>query len=494
MKRLLDIAILLFCTILLNQSAPAQEHAAREKKRMELNAQFDKLRLREKTDFVADTSEKVLQPPKEKPAGDYIIAKDPPTTKLRILPNMTPEYFTEEGLQYMAGWANWGSVIRSADNRFYFSVGDHRGMGCQLNIYEYSPARNIVYRVVDVSKLLGWNENTYTDGKIHGEMGIMPDGTLWACTHFGAIPDSSWYANGYRGSWLLSYNLYTHEAKNWGNPMMPSNLPCFNVDTKRGRLVATGSFGTVLCWDCINKKVLYAGCPPDGWIWWERSMLLDEETGMFWSVEGSDAKMNDKHDKKLFLSYDPEMNRFLRYEISPPENPFTHEVGLTRGHTDRPAMDGWFYWATWNGALFKFKPVRNPGALPGVPGEVTGFQKSYTTQNNPEVESLGVTWDKGSDVLQMALDPTGRYVYYYPKGNAPIVQYDVKTGKKKALCWLQDYYFEKYGYFMGQVYGMNISADGSFLVCCMNGEFSGRGNEFGHPALLVVEIPKEERP
>jgi len=32
-----------------------------------------------------------------------------------------------------------------------------------------------------------------------------------------------------------------------------------------------------------------------------------------------------------------------------------------------------------------------------------------------------------------------------PKGDAPIVQYDVKTGKRKALCWLQDYYFDKYG-------------------------------------------------
>ena len=116
-------------------------------------------------------------------------------------------------------------------------------------------------------------------------------------------------------------------------------------------------------------------------------------------------------------------------------------------------MDGWYYWATLNGTLFRFKPEGPDG--------------------QPVVELVGTTWDKGRDVLQMALDPSGRYVYYYPKGDAPVVQYDVKTGKRKALCWLQDYYFEKYGYFMGQVYGMNISKDGSFLVCCMNGEFSG---------------------
>jgi hypothetical protein len=258
-------------------------------------------------------------------------------------------------------------------------------------------------------------------------------------------------------------------------------------------MVANGDFGTILCWDTTEKKVLYAGCPPEGWVWWDRTMFVDEETGIFWSVEGSSRKLLPGHDKVQFLSYDPEFNRFLRYEASPPENPFTHKVDCTRGFTDRPAMGGWYYWTTQNGVFFRFKPLRNPTAMPGVPGEDVGWEKPYKTTQNPLVESLGTTWDKGRDVLQLALDPSGRYVYYYPKGDAPIVQYDVKTGEKKALCWLQDYYFDKYGYFMGEVYGMNISKDGSFLVFAMNGEFCGRENCFGHPALLVVEIPKEER-
>ncbi|MDP2984631.1 MAG: hypothetical protein Q8O92_15030 [Candidatus Latescibacter sp.] len=461
------ILIVLSCFTV--SSLPAQTKAEREKKRMELNAQFDKMKLREKTDFVMDTSEKFLlapSSPKEKLVGDFVVAKVPPIAKLRILPNMIPEYITEEGAQYMAGWANWGHVIRSEDSRFFFSVGDHRGMGCQLNIYEYSSARNLLHSVVDVTKLLGWKDKTYTDGKIHGEMGIMPDGTLWATTHYGAIPDSSWYANGFRGSWLLSYNIYSHEAKNLGNPMIPSNLPYFKVDTKRGRLLATGSFETVLCWDTIEKKVRYAGSPPKGWVWAQRIMLLDEETGKFWNVDNNDKQFR-------IMSFDPEFNKFMRYEISPSANPFTKEVSITSRATERPAMDGWYYWTTGNGAMFKFKPEGPKG---------------------PQVVPFGTTWDKGRVTLQMAMDQTGRYIYYYPKGDAPIVQLDVKTGKRKALCWLQDYFFDKYGYFMDQVYGMNISKDGSFLVCAMNGEFSGKGDAFGHPALLVVEIPKEERP
>jgi hypothetical protein len=77
---------------------------------------------------------------------------------------------------------------------------------------------------------------------------------------------------------------------------------------------------------------------------------------------------------------------------------------------------------------------------------------------------------------------------------APIIQYDVKTQKKKVLCWLQEYYLEKYGYWMDNCFGMNISNDGSFLVFNVNGEFQGRSTPFGHPSLMVVEIPKEERP
>lgn len=489
--------ILLCAVLLIPVAAPAQERAEREKTRMEQNARFDKLKLREKTDFVTDRSDKFLQLPadaREKPAGEYITAKTPPTCKLRIVPDMKPEYFTEEGVQYQAGWAEWGDVTRSADNRFYFSIGDHKGMGCQLNLYEYSPARNLLHRVLDVSKLLGWTDKVYTDGKIHGNMRIMPDGTLWAATHFGAVPDSSWYANGYRGSWMLSYNIFTHEAKNWGNPLAPSNMPCFNVDTRRGRMVANGDFGTILCWDTIEKKVLFAGYLPEGWVWWDRTMFVDEETGVFWSVEGSSRKLLPGHEKPRFLSYDPEFNRFLRYELTPPENPYTHTVDCTRGFTDRPAMDGWYYWTTQNGVLFRFKPLRTPTPLRGVPGEDIGWEKPFQTDQKPLVESVGTTWDKGRDTLQPVLDPSGRYVYYYPKGDAPIVQYDVKTGKKKALCWLQDYYFEKYGYFMGEVYGMNISTDGSFLVVAVNGEFCGKGQCFGHPGLLVVEIPPEERP
>jgi len=466
MKRF-SVWFLVIAFIFLSVSAFAadEELSEGEKIRKATVEKFDRKKLREKTDFVIDRSEKFLVEPGEKSAGEYIVAKVPPTVKMMILPDMKPEFFPE-GAQYMSCWANWASVTRSEDNRFYFSVGDHRGNGCQINLYEYCPGRDICHKVLDVDELLGWTKRSYTDGKIHGHMGIIPDGTLWAATHYGVHPDSIWWANGYRGSWLLSYNIYTHEAKNWGIPLVGNMLPCFSLDKKRGIFVGTGANNTVLCWDCINKKVRYAGYPPNGWIWWRRFMVCDEETGKFWSVDYND-------EQHRFLSFDPEYNKFERYEVSPPENPLTNTVATLRGHIDRRAMDGWFYWQTMNGAFFKFEPEGPDG---------------------PVVEYIGLNWDKGRDVLQMALDPSGRYLYYYVVGYpTPLVQYDIKTGKKKALCWLQDYYFEKYGYWVGGTYGMEISKDGSFIVICMNGAFQGRNSGFGHPSLFVIEIPEEER-
>ncbi len=99
------------------------------------------------------------------------------------------------------------------------------------------------------------------------------------------------------------------------------------------------------------------------------------------------------------------------------------------------------------------------------------------------------------------MDHNDRYIYYFPVGHpkdredAPIIQYDVKTGKRKVICWLRDYYFDKYGYWVNGTYGLAITKDGSTIVACMNGSFQGyEVSGYGHPSLFVINIPEEERP
>ena len=123
----------------------------------------------------------------------------------------------------------------------------------------------------------------------------------------------------------------------------------------------------------------------------------------------------------------------------------------------------------------------------------------------PSVEPVGVNWDRGRYTSSIAMDPAGRYLYYMPGDlrlyNAdtygPIVQYDVKTGKKKVIAWLVDYYYEKYGYWVGGTYGLETSRDGSSLIIIMNGAFRMRNdlqdNPYEYPSVFIVEIPREER-
>ena len=92
----------------------AESVTEKEKKRMKLNKKYDKLKLREKNDFVIDTSKDFLIEPPEKPAvGKFTVAKVPPTVKMRIIPDMEPEYFTDltdDSEAYMTSWANWARV------------------------------------------------------------------------------------------------------------------------------------------------------------------------------------------------------------------------------------------------------------------------------------------------------------------------------------------------------------------------------------------------
>lgn len=83
---------------------------------------------------------------------------------------------------------------------------------------------------------------------------------------------------------------------------------------------------------------------------------------------------------------------------------------------------------------------------------------------------------------------------YPERKTSPLVQYDIRRGTRKVICYYQVPIFEKYGYWCGAVYGMEVSNDGSFVVIVLNGAFTDSRKEvFGHPSLAVITIPEEER-
>ncbi|MBN1290718.1 MAG: hypothetical protein JXB48_02685 [Candidatus Latescibacteria bacterium] len=480
--------LICWCFILVIFSVPIYSQTKiTEKMRKIINDRMDKQQLRYKKEFTVDCSKQMLiEPAEENVVHDFEIAKTPPTIKFMIIPDLEPEYFPEDQAKY-ATWSIWHKPTRTEDNKFYFAVGDHRDRGSKIFLYEYSAQNDVLKKILDVGHVLNWSDTTYTDGKIHGEMGLMPDGTLWAGTHFGVTPpDSISLKIGYYGSWLLSYNINTNIAKNWGVPLVGNTLPLMKLDSKRGKLFGTGFKGTVLCWDVINHKTIYADYPPNGWIWWRRACLLDEKTGIFWSTDTGDGNssslFSDINSEHHFISYNPENNCFKRHDLTTPQNPFNGKNERLRAYTNKRAIDGAYYCMTLNGALFKFWPEKD------------------------NVELICTNWDKGCYTTTLTMDSEGKYIYYLPGSTdgisvcnkySPIVQYNIKTKRKKVLCWLSEYFYQNYGYWIGGTFGMEISEDNSFLVIMMNGAFRMRNykddHAIGWPSILILQIPVDER-
>jgi hypothetical protein len=122
-----------------------------------------------------------------------------------------------------------------------------------------------------------------------------------------------------------------------------------------------------------------------------------------------------------------------------------------------------------------------------------------------KIERLGeAAVGSQSYVTSLDVDPTGRYLYYVcgahggsQQDGTPIVQFDVKTRKKKVIALLHPFYKEKYGYVPLGTFGSAVSAGGDKLYVTFNGNRGGADKRgrlgFDTCALTVIHIPESER-
>lgn len=93
-----------------------------ENVRKEINDYKDKHNLRYRSDFVVDSSYKLLIPhTNEMTIKDFIISKSPPNIYMMIIPELEPSYF----FNYTKGrarWSNWAKPARSDKNRFFLQL------------------------------------------------------------------------------------------------------------------------------------------------------------------------------------------------------------------------------------------------------------------------------------------------------------------------------------------------------------------------------------
>ncbi|MBN1292327.1 MAG: hypothetical protein JXB48_10855, partial [Candidatus Latescibacteria bacterium] len=377
----------------------------------------------------------------------------------------------------------WGEVTKGPNGCFYMATGDHRCKDGHVFITEYDPVKNNQRIVVDVGKLCGWKKGQWVDGKIHGRMDIMPDGTLVAATWLGRDVRQEDIDHGYvRGGHLLTYNVFTGAAKYHGVPFPGDSWPYHSLDTQTGVLIAIGHEKNFMSYDVIHDKLLYGGALPGGTIWNSRSMLLDEITGLTYStVTTKDHKFQPDSDTYPFISFDQRTNLFDILDCAVPVNPVSGLCTSLRAYTARRTPKQFFWCFDYQGTLFKFYP------------------------DEERTELVGVNWDEGGVyTASMAMSPGCRYLYYVPGSSCngpgwgtPVVQYDTRSDTKKVIAFLDPYYHNTYGYMAGGTFGIELNENGSLLVIQMNGKFSARDKQgaryLGLPAIFVVHIPESER-
>ncbi|MFC1607657.1 hypothetical protein ACFL47_06755 [Candidatus Latescibacterota bacterium] len=470
-KRLISrILFIAFIANLLPAMTGAQDTYT-EAQLKQFNLECDKVGLLKGKGMMFDQSERLIQVPEDMDLdwmGDVDVASTAPEIEFAPVRGMEPEYFPEDERGY---WSNFGDVTQGPNGRYYFAVADHRGRHGNSYAFEYDPVVCDYSKIIDFGKLCGWKERGVGDGKIHGEMGVMPDGGLWALTYWDPMPWSTDedYAK-WPGSHIVRYDTFSGKAENLGIPMPKSGWPYYTLDKMRGNFCAVGKRGEILNYDVNKRQVTYAGYPPEGIDWWMRCTMLDPETGLFWSCT-KDAPHN-------LVSYNPSTNEFIKHDSKTPID-LGRSAGTNcriRAHSERRTSEGFIWVNSERGTLYKFWP------------------------DEVRTEIAGHLWADYTYSPRISMSPDERYLYYVANTKRsdyrykPIVQYDTKTGRRKVLAFIADYYFEKYGYRFGSMHGSTLSQDGTTLVMVFNGSFLPRDvSGQSTPSLVVLHIPESER-
>ena len=219
---------------------------------------WDKMDLRYGSGMVTDSDRDLLRIP-ERYRGDdsFTVAREVPEVDFAPVRGLYPEFFPEDNKGL---WSQWGEVTKGPNGRFYMASGDHRCKDGHVYITEYDPEAREQRIVVNVGKVCGWTSGEYVDGKIHGRMDVLPDGTLVAATWLGSPIREEWLDHGYvNGGRLLTYNVNTGMTEYRGIPLLGDSWPYFSVDVQTGIMTAIGAYQHFMSYDVINRKLLLRG-------------------------------------------------------------------------------------------------------------------------------------------------------------------------------------------------------------------------------------------
>jgi len=398
------------------------------------------------------SSDALLRPPPS--LKGVAVAKAAPTVDFMYYPGQT-----HKGNP----WSNWGDGL-AVNGKYYSSIGDHRAPEGNAYVFEYDAGTKSLRRIVDVREVLNLPKGHYTPGKIHGRIDMGEDGWLYFSTHRGSTRVTTDQYH-YKGDWILRHHPATGKTEIVAHgPVGKQCIPCSVLDPKRlifyGGTQA-GDFqdkrNVFFAYDIKAGGLLYAGYDGPA-----RYLIFARSTGCVYFASGLAGRL---------YRYDPEKGG------SPVRLPVA--IGLRAATQESP--QGYVYTVSQDdGSLWRLntrtEQIEELGCAP------VGTQTYITT---------------------LDADPTGRYLYYIPgahggseKDGAAVVQFDVKTRKKKVIAFFHPFLKDRYGCTPLGTFSSAVAPKGDKLYITWNGNLGGtRGNRLAWDAcaLTVIHIPESER-
>jgi hypothetical protein len=343
---------------------------------------------------------------------------------------------------------------------YYTSSNDHLAPVGTAHLWAYNGATKQFRHLCDTAKFLESQgafppDMNYRPGEMQSRIDLGSDGRLYYCTDRGS-PTVTHDGNGWKGEWILATDPKTGASEiiaQW--PVDRHTMPCSLVDSERDLMYV----GTATGKNAPNQKIQF--------------FVLDLKTRKirFQCDDGPYRVLfhSPKNGGKVYWEgkcYDPATNQITPANV-PNVRSATRETpqGLIYG-TSSTKADLWSY---------------NPA--------------------NDELKQLGnAAVGTQEYISSIEVDPTGRYLYYVPgahggavQDDSPIVQFDLKTGRRKVLAFLYRPFWEKCKFALDGSFGNALDEKGERFFISWDGRREGHPKGPETAAITVVYIPEAER-
>ena len=100
-------------------------------------------------------------------------------------------------------------------------------------------------------------------------------------------------------------------------------------------------------------------------------------------------------------------------------------------------------------------------------------------------------------ITNLDVDPTGKYLYYMPgadgysaQDGTPVVQYNIQSGSKKILAFLEPFYNDTHDFMMASSFGAALDPSGDKLYITWHGNNDGQMIWYRACGMTVLHLPE----